>query len=124
MHGLNKVEIIGNLGSEPELRFTPSGRPVASFSVDVNHNYTTTEGEKRETVEWFNVVVWGKLAEVCNQFLVKGAPCFVEGRQQTQKWESEDGVKHEKKELHASRVIFLSDKKQSQQLESEEESPF
>ena len=106
---LNKILVIGNLGNAPEMRFTNSGKPVTSFSVATNRKYTTTDGEKKEDVEWFNVVTWGKLAESCNQYLEKGSKVYVEGRQQTQRWEGkEDGVKHEKKELHARQVIFLS----------------
>ncbi|MGA7844325.1 MAG: single-stranded DNA-binding protein, partial [Dehalococcoidales bacterium] len=69
MVSLNKMTIIGNLGSEPEMRFTPSGRPVTSFSIATNWRYTTAEGERKEDTEWFSVVAWGKLAEQCNQFL-------------------------------------------------------
>ena len=71
--GLNKVLIIGNLGRDPDMRYTPSGKPVTSFSVAVSRGWTTSSGERREATEWFNVVAWGNLAEVCNQYLHKGS---------------------------------------------------
>ncbi len=105
MANLNKVTIIGNVGKDPEMRFTPNGNPVTSFSVAVNDKH----GEE-STTEWFNVVTWQKLAETCNQFVYKGMTVYVEGRQQTRTWESDDGVKHYKAELIAGKVIFLSKK--------------
>ena len=72
MASLNKVIIIGNIGSEPEMRFTPNGNPVTSFRVATNRMYTTAEGERRQETEWFSVVAWNRLAEQCNQFLTKG----------------------------------------------------
>ncbi|MFC2071293.1 single-stranded DNA-binding protein [Chloroflexota bacterium] len=107
MASLNKVMIIGNLGSEPEMRFTPNGNPVTSFRVATNRVYTTPEGERREETEWFTVVAWGKLAEQCNQFLAKGRLVYAEGRLRTHTWESQDGQKHYRTEIVASRVTFL-----------------
>ncbi len=107
MPTLNKWEIIGHLGSEPEMRFTPDGSPVTSFSVAVSYGY----GEKKST-EWFNVVAWKKLAETCNQYIVKGLPVYVEGRQQTKTWEGQDGAKHYKTELIANQVVFLGKREQ------------
>ena len=107
MASLNKVMIIGNLGSEPEMRFTPNGRPVTSFSVATNRVYTTAEGERKEETEWFAVVTWGNLAEQCNQFLTKGRLVYVEGRLRTRNWESQDGQKHYRTEIIAIRVPFL-----------------
>jgi len=106
MANLNRVEIIGNVGGEPEMRFTPSGKPVTSFPVAVNSKFGETE-----STEWFNVIAWNKLAETCNTYLSKGQQVFVEGRQQTHSWEGTDGVKHYKTELIASRVIFLGQRK-------------
>jgi len=102
MVSLNRVEIIGNTGSEPEMRFTPSGKPVTSFSVAVNSKYGETE-----TTEWFNVVAWNKLAETCNQYLTKGRQVYVDGRLQTRKWEGQDGQMHYKTEVIANKVLFL-----------------
>ncbi len=107
MASLNKVMIIGNLGSEPEMRFTPNGRPVTSFSVATNRVYTTAEGERREETEWFSVVAWGKLAEQCNQFLTKGRLVYVDGRLRTHTWESQDGQRRYRNEIVADRVSFL-----------------
>ena len=107
MASLNKVMIIGNLGREPEMRFTPSGRPVTSFRVATNRVYTTSEGERKQETEWFTVVAWNKLAEQCNQILAKGRLVYVEGRLQTRTWESQDGQKHYRTEVIAARVSSL-----------------
>ena len=107
MVSLNKVMIIGNLGSEPEMRFTPNGNPVTSFRVATNRVYTTPEGERKEETEWFAVVAWGRLAENCNQFLTKGQRVYTEGRIHTRSWETQDGQKHSRPEIIANRVIFL-----------------
>jgi single-strand DNA-binding protein len=109
---LNKVMIIGNLGKEPEMRFTPGGVPVASFSVATNRVYKTPDGERKEETEWFSIVAWNRLAETCNQFLTKGQKVYVEGRMRTRTWDGQDGQKHYKTELIANQVIFL-DKKAS-----------
>src|SRR3990167_7477694 len=103
---LNKIMVIGNCGKEPEMRFTPSGKPVTSFSVACNSGF----GEK-ETTEWFNVVCWDKLAEQCNQYLNKGSQVYVEGRLQTRKWEDDSGTTHYKTEVIANRVLFLGKRK-------------
>ena len=102
---LNKVLIIGNLGQDPEMRFTPNGKAVTSFSVAVNSKF----GEK-ETTEWISVVAWAKLAETCNQ-LQKGSHVFVEGRLQTRTWDK-DGVKHYKTEVVANAVHPLGQKEE------------
>ena len=107
MVSVNRMIIIGNLGSEPEMRFTPSGRPVTSFSVATNRRYTTSEDERKEETEWFTVVTWGKLAEQCNQFLTKGRLVYVEGRLRTHTWESQDGQRRYRNEIVADRVSFL-----------------
>lgn len=105
--GLNKVMIIGYLGREPELRYTPSGRPVASFSVATSRTWTSSEGERREETEWFNVVAWGNLAEICKSHLAKGQQVYVEGRLQTRGWEDENGTRHYRTELVANEMILL-----------------
>lgn len=107
MASLNKVMIIGNLGSEPEMRFTPNGNPVTSLRVATNRVYTTPEGERKEETEWFTVVAWGKLAEQCNQFLTKGRLVYAEGRLHTRTWEGQEGQKHYRTEIIANRVTFL-----------------
>jgi single-strand DNA-binding protein len=107
MVSLNKVMIIGNVGNDPEMRFTPNGNPVTSFSVATNRLYTTTDGERKQETEWFSVVSWGRLAEQCNQFLAKGRSVYTEGRLRTRTWESEDGQRHHRIEVVANRVLFL-----------------
>ncbi len=112
--------IIGNLGSEPEMRFTPNGRPVTSFRVATNRVYTTPDGERKEETEWFTVVAWNKLAEQCNQFLNKGRLVYAEGRLHTRMWEGQDGQKHHRTEIIANRVTFL-DRQQGQAASLPEE---
>lgn len=110
--GLNKVMIIGHVGRDPEMRFTPSGRPVTSFSVATSRTWTSSEGERREETEWFNVVAWGNLAEICKAHLSKGQQVYVEGRLQTRGWEDDSGKKHFRTELVASEMILLGDRRQ------------
>lgn len=110
MASLNKVMIIGNLGTDPEMRFTPSGSPVTTFSVACNNKYTKN-GESKEETEWFNVVTWNKQAETCNKFLSKGSQVYVEGKQHTRTWDGQDGQKHYKTELIASQVLFMGNKR-------------
>ncbi len=109
--GLNKVMIIGHVGREPEMRYTPSGRPVTSFSVATSRTWTTTDGERREETEWFNVVAWGTLAEICKTHLTKGQQVYVEGRLQTRGWEDENGTKHFRTELVANEMILLGERR-------------
>jgi single-strand DNA-binding protein len=107
---LNKVMIIGNLGSDPEMRFTPSGSPVTSFRVAVNRVYKTPEGDWKDETEWVSVVTWARLAETCNQYLTKGQKVYCEGRLHTRSWDGQDGQKHFRTEVIADRVIFLDKK--------------
>ena len=107
MVGLNKVMIIGNVGTDPEMRFTPNGNPVTSFRIATSRSYTTASGERKQETEWFDVVTWNRLAETCNQFLAKGRRAYVEGRLRTRTWESADGQKRSRIEIVANRVLFL-----------------
>ncbi len=107
MVSVNKMIVIGNLGTEPEMRFTPNGRPVTSFRVATNWWYTTADGERKEETEWFTIVTWGRLAEQCNQFLTKGRLVYIEGRLRTHTWEGQDGQRHFSNEIVANRVSFL-----------------
>ena len=111
MRGLNKVMIIGQLGRDPEMRYTPSGRPVTSFSVATTRSWTSGDGDRREETEWFNVVAWGNLAEICKQYLRKSQPVYVEGRLQTRGWDDQEGKKHFRTELVANEVIILGDRR-------------
>ena len=106
MPSLNRVTIMGNLGSDVEMRFVPSGKPTSSFRVAVNNRYKDNSGESKEETEWFSIVTWGKTAELCNQYLHKGSLVYVEGRNKTRSWES-DGQKHWRTEVVANRVLFL-----------------
>ena len=107
MASLNKVLLIGNLTRQPELRYTPSGTAVADLRLAVNRNYTTQTGEKSEETCFLTVVVWGKQAESCREYLDKGSPVFVEGRIQTRDWEAKDGQKRTATEVVAERVQFM-----------------
>ncbi|MCK6577119.1 MAG: single-stranded DNA-binding protein [Anaerolineae bacterium] len=109
--GLNKVMIIGYLGRDPEMRYTPSGRPVTSFSVATSRTWVSAEGERREETEWFNVVAWGNLAEICKAHLTKNQQVYVEGRLQTRGWEDDSGKKHYRTELVANEMILLGDRR-------------
>lgn len=110
MRDLNKVMIIGNVGSDPEMRFTANGTPVSSFSVAVSRVYNGPDGERRQETEWFNIVTWDKLAETCNQYLTKGRRAYIEGRLQIRSWEGSDGQKRFRPEIVATNVLFLDRK--------------
>jgi single-strand DNA-binding protein len=124
MPSLNSVHIIGHLGKEPELRFTPNGKATASFSVAVSESRKVGEDWKKET-EWFNVTTWNQTAEWCNENLVKGSLVFVVGKLKTRSWEAQDGQKKYKTELIANQVLLLDKReKQEQASEDDGELPF
>ncbi len=110
--GLNKVLIIGRLGRDPEMRYTPSGRPVTTFSVGTSRTWNTSEGGKRTETEWFNVVAWSNLAEICKQYLTKDKLVYIEGRLQTRHWEDPEGNKHSSTEVVANEMIMLDDRRE------------
>ena len=125
----HKVIIVGNLGRDPEMRYMPSGKPVTSFSVGATRSWTSSEGEHREETEWFNVVAWGNLAEICKQYLSKGRRVYVEGRLQTRSWDDQEGKKRFRTELVAREMIMLDSPRQVSGVDevtdvSEEEFPF
>jgi single-strand DNA-binding protein len=107
MVSLNKMILIGNLGGEPEMRFTPNGKPVTSFRVATNWRSAGGDGERKEETEWFTVIAWNKLAEQCNQFLGKGRLVYVEGRLRTNTWQGQDGQTRTRNEVIANTVRFL-----------------
>ena len=107
MASLNKVLLIGNLTRDPELRYIPSGSAVASFTVATNRVYKSQSGEKKEEVSFIRVVVWGRMAEICGEYLKKGRPVFVEGRLQSRSWDGPDGQKRSATEVVALNVQFL-----------------
>lgn len=106
-NSLNKAMIIGNLTSAPELKKTPAGQSVCSFSVATNYTYTDASGQKKDKPEYHNVVAWGKLGEICGQYLVKGKKVYVEGRIQTRDWTGTDSVKRYRTEIVADTMLML-----------------
>jgi single-strand DNA-binding protein len=128
--GLNKVMLIGRLGQDPEMRYTPSGRPLTKIQLAVNRSWTSSEGEKKKETEWFNVVAWGKLAEICNQYLSKGQQVYIEGRLHTRRWQDDDGANHSSVEVTAGEMIMLDgqsreeDPDSNEGISTEDEYPF
>jgi single-strand DNA-binding protein len=110
---LNKVMIIGYLGRDPEMRYTSSGKPVTTFSVATNRSWSSASGERHEETEWFTVVAWGNLAEICKQHLSKGSQVYIEGRLQTRRWEDTEGKKHAAVEVVAGEMIQLGEKREN-----------
>lgn len=108
MFSLNRATIIGNLTRDPELRYTPNGQTVASFSVATNRRWTNPQGETQDATEFHEIVVWGKLAELSQQILTKGKRAYVEGRLQTRSWDAPDGSKRQRTEIVAENIIALS----------------
>lgn len=104
---LNRVQLIGNLTRDPELRYTPSGTAVCSFGLATNRSWTTDQGEKHEESEFHNIVAWNKLAELCSQFLVKGRKVYVEGRLATRSWTGQDGQQRTRTEIVIEDMILL-----------------
>lgn len=107
MGSVNKVILVGNLGADPELKYTSSNRPVCNLSVATNETYKDKSGQKQEKVEWHRVTVWGDQAENCSKFLAKGRSVYLEGRLQTRSWDDKDGQKRYATEIVADRVVFL-----------------
>lgn len=107
---LNRVQLIGNLTKDPELRQIPGGQTVASFSIATNFSWTDQSGQRQEKAEYHNIVAWRKLADICGQYLRKGSKIFLEGRIQTREWEGEDGVKRYRTEIVAENMIMLDRK--------------
>lgn len=109
MASVNKVILIGNLGKDPEVRYTPSGAAVCNFSIATTDRWKNKDtGQPEERTEWHNIVVWGRQAETCKEFLSKGRSVFVEGRLQTRSWDDKDGNKRYTTEVIAARVQFLT----------------
>jgi single-strand DNA-binding protein len=108
--GLNKVQIIGNLGRDPEMKYTNSGQPVAQFTVAVNRNRKGPDGQATEETEWFRIVAWEKLAETCNEYLRKGSKVYIEGRLQSRKFTGNDGQERTSVEIVASEMLMLDPK--------------
>lgn len=109
---VNKVILLGRLGKDPELKYTPSGAPVCNFTMATSENWMDKSGQKQEKTEWHRIVVWGKLAEVSNQYLAKGRQVFIEGRLQTRSWDDKNGQKQYTTEINATTVQFIGDRPQ------------
>jgi single-strand DNA-binding protein len=105
---VNKVILVGNLGRDPEVRYTPGGQAVANFTVATNDSWTDKAGQKQERTEWHRVVVWAKLAELCGEYLSKGRQVYLEGRLQTREWTNKEGAKQYTTEVVANQVVFLA----------------
>lgn len=119
MAGLCKVMLIGNLGKDPERRYTPAGKPVTTFTVAVNRYSNAQNGERTEETEWFQVVTFNRLAERCDEILSKGQRVYVEGRLQTRTWQGPDGLPRKAMEVLAGDVIALSPRRQYTYAENE-----
>lgn len=111
---LNKVMLIGNLTRDPEMRYTPQGTAVCTFGVATNRSWTTDSGEKKEDVEFHNVVAWNKLAEICAQLLKKGRKVYVEGRLSTRSWQGQDGTQKQRTEVVINDMVILDKKDQTE----------
>lgn len=107
MYNLNRAMIIGNLTRDPESRTTPSGQMVCNFSVATSSQWVNAQGQKQEKTEYHNIVAWGKLAEICTQYLAKGRKVYVDGKLQTREWEAQDGSKRNRTEIVADSLILL-----------------
>jgi len=108
MGSVNRAIVVGNLGKDPEVRYTQGGQPVANFTVATNEKWTDkTSGQLQERTEWHRIVVWGKLAEICGEYLKKGRQAFIEGRLQTREWTDKEGKKQYSTEIVANNVQFI-----------------
>lgn len=105
--GMNKVILVGNLGSDPEVRYTPQGTAVANFRIATNESWTDKAGQKQERTEWHRIVAWGKLGELCGEYLQKGRQAYIEGKLQTRDWVNKENVKQFSTEIVAQQVLFL-----------------
>ncbi len=111
---VNKVMLIGNLGDEPELRYTDGGTAVCNMSLATNESYTDNDGNEVQQTEWHNVVAWGRLGEICNEYLSKGSQVYFEGTLQTNEWEDRDGNARQTTEIKARDMMFLDSNRQGQ----------
>ena len=105
------------------MRYTPSGRPVTTFSVAVSRSWNSADGERHTETEWFNVVAWGNLAEICKQYLVKGQQVYIEGRLQTRRWDDKEGQKHTSVEIVANEMMMLGDRRDSTNNQTQDVEP-
>jgi len=123
MASINKVILIGNLGRDPEVRYTPSGTAVANFSIATTENWTNKDGEKESHTEWHRIVAWGRLGEICGEYLAKGRQVYIEGRIRTNEWEDPEGNKRQTKEIVATTMQMLGSRAQAEPSSDESPSP-
>lgn len=107
MAGVNKVILVGNLGRDPEVRYTKNGQAVATFSLATTERWTNKDGQREDKTEWHRIVAWGKLGEICGEYLTKGKQVYIEGRLQTRDWEDNDGNKRQTTEIVANNMTML-----------------
>ena len=123
MASVNKVILIGNLGRDPEVRYTPSGTAVANFSLATTENWTNREGEKQSRTEWHRIEAWGRLGEICGEYLAKGRQVYIEGSLQTDEWEDQEGNKRQTTKIRAWRMQMLGSRAQAERLTNEDLGP-
>lgn len=123
MASINKVILIGNLGRDPEVRYTPSGTAVANFSIATTENWTNKDGEKESHTEWHRIVAWGRLGEICGEYLSSGKQVYIEGRIRTNEWEDQEGNKRQNKEIVALTMQMLGSRAQAEPSSDESPSP-
>lgn len=121
MASVNKVILVGNLGADPEIRYTPSGTAVANFRLATNEQWTNKNGEKAERTEWHRIVAWARLGEICGEYLKKGTQVYIEGRLQTKSWEDRDGNKRYTTEIVAQAMQMLGSPRKEGEADSMEE---
>ncbi|MEJ2111873.1 MAG: single-stranded DNA-binding protein [Acidobacteriota bacterium] len=113
MSSLNKIMLIGNLGKDPEIRYTPDGTPVANFSLATSENWTDKSGSRQEHTEWHTIVAWSRLADLSKKYLSKGRQVYIEGRVRTREWNDRDGNKRRTTEVIATQMVLLGSRSQS-----------
>lgn len=123
MASLNKAILIGNLGKDPEMRYMPNGDAVVNFSIATTESYKDRDGNKQDKTEWHNITIYGKLAEIANQYLKKGSSVYIEGRIQTRKWQDKNGQDRYTTEIIASAMQMLGDSKPQRQQEPRKQAP-
>lgn len=123
MASVNKVILIGNLGRDPEVRYTPSGTAVANFSLATTENWTNKDGEKQSRTEWHRIVAWGRLGETCGEYLSRGSQVYIEGSIQTNEWEDQEGNKRKTTEIRAWRMQMLGSRAQAEPFSNESFGP-
>jgi len=118
--GVNRAILVGNLGNDPELRHTPNGNPVASFNIATTDFWTNKDGQQETRTEWHRIVAWGRLAEICKEYLIKGKQVYIEGRIQTRSWEDANGQTRKTTEIVATQMLLLGSKEQTSEEASQE----